>query len=182
MLVRFARSESRRRAHTLNVLGPEIDDIAFQAAADALVLILAKIAEFRGESRLSTWAYKFVVFEVSSKINRHYWARSGVAMGHEEWDGLPSRLGMDPAAHTEARELIAAVRSAVDEELTDRQRHVFVALVVRGTPLDVVAQDMQSSRNAIYKVMFDARRKVRAVLVTAGFLAAVEPSARPDET
>jgi RNA polymerase sigma-70 factor (ECF subfamily) len=62
------------------------------------------------------------------------------------------------------------VRAAVDNVLTDRQRHVFVALVVDGIPLDALAAKMATDRNALYKVMFDARRKIRAELVTKGYL------------
>jgi RNA polymerase sigma-70 factor (ECF subfamily) len=62
------------------------------------------------------------------------------------------------------------VRSAVDEELTARQREVFVAIVVRGLPLDALAVQLGSNRNAIYKAMFDARRKLRAALTARGYL------------
>ncbi len=67
--------------------------------------------------------------------------------------------------------MIAALHRAVDDELTDRQRQIFVAIVVNGTPLDILVVELGSSRNAIYKTLFDARRKLRASLVTNGYLA-----------
>ena len=73
MLVRIARGEVGRRAPRLRLAGPELDDLADQAAADALIAITAKLGQFRGESRFTTWAYKFVMFEVSAKIGRHFW-------------------------------------------------------------------------------------------------------------
>src|SRR6516162_3908870 len=73
LLVRIARSEVARRAPRLQLTGPELDDLAYQAAADALVAITSKLGQFRGESRFTTWAYKFVMFEVSAKIGRHFW-------------------------------------------------------------------------------------------------------------
>ena len=73
LLLRVARRETRRRCDRLRISGPELDDLAHQAAADAVVAIIAKIGEFRGESRFTTWAYKFVMFEVSGKIARHFW-------------------------------------------------------------------------------------------------------------
>jgi RNA polymerase sigma-70 factor (ECF subfamily) len=72
MLVRIARSEVRRRGPRLRISGPELDDLASQAAADALLGITNKIGEFRGESRFTTWAYKFVILNVSAKIGSHF--------------------------------------------------------------------------------------------------------------
>ena len=170
LLVRIARSETRRRSRRLRVAGPEMDDLAHQAAADAFVAIIAKLGQFRGESRFTTWAYKFVIFEVSAKVGRHYWRQPVVAMAAEDWDKLPDRFGLEPARQAEWQDLAAAVRRAVEEELTERQRQVFVALVLNGVPLDALAAELGSTRNAIYKTMFDARRKLRAALAANGYL------------
>jgi RNA polymerase sigma-70 factor, ECF subfamily len=170
LLVRVARGELRRRGPGLGITGPELDDLAFQAAADALLAITRKLEQFRGESRFTTWACKFVIFEVSAKAGRHFWRNGAVSLDAADWDRLPDRLGAGPASEAERRDLVAAVRSAVDEELTARQRDVFVALVLRGVPLDALAIQLGSSRNAIYKAMFDARRKLRAVLTARGYL------------
>ena len=72
LLVRIACGEAGRRAPRLRISGPELDDLADQAAPDALLAITAKIGQFQGESRFTTWAYKFVIFEVSAKIGRHF--------------------------------------------------------------------------------------------------------------
>jgi len=170
MLVRIARREAARRAPRLQLAGPELDDLADQAAADALLAITGKLGQFRGGSRFTTWAYKFVILEVSAKIGRHFWRRPGVRMDAEDWDRLPASLGFDPAQEAEWRDLLAALRRAVDEELTARQRRVFVALVLAGVPLDALVIELESSRNAIYKTMFDARRKLRAALAANGYL------------
>ncbi len=77
---------------------------------------------------------------------------------------------MQPALETEARDLVTAVRRAVEEELTEHQRRVFVALVLNGIPLDALVIELETNRNAIYKTMFDARRKLRASLVANGYL------------
>jgi RNA polymerase sigma-70 factor (ECF subfamily) len=167
LLVRIARAEVARRAPRLAITGPELDDLAYQAAADALLAITGKVGQFRGESRFTTWAYKFVIFEVSAKIGRHFWRHPAVPLGAEDWERLPARFGSDPA---QWRDLAAAVRRAVDTELTPRQREVFVAIVVNGVPLDTLVLSLGSSRNAIYKMMFDARRKLRAALAANGYL------------
>jgi RNA polymerase sigma-70 factor (ECF subfamily) len=170
MLVRIARGEVGRRAPRLQLTGPELDDLAYQAAADALIAITAKLAQFRGESQFTTWAYKFVIFEVSAKIGRHFWRHPGVRLDPGDWDRLPDRFGFDPAQEAEWRDLLAALRRAVDEELTARQRTVFVAIVLNGVPLDALVIELASNRNAIYKTLFDARRKLRAALAANGYV------------
>jgi len=170
MLVRIARAEVARRGPRLRISGPELDDLAYQAAADALLAITGKIGQFRGESRFTTWACKFVIFVVPSKCGRHFWRRPAVSLDAEDWDRLPGRFGFEPAAEAEWRDLLAALRRAVDTELTPRQRQVFVAIVLNEVPLDALVIELSSSRNAIYKMLFDARRKLRAALTTSGHL------------
>jgi RNA polymerase sigma-70 factor (ECF subfamily) len=169
-LLRVARSELRRRHGQLDVSGPELDDLAHQAAADAMLAIMAKLDQFRGESKFTTWAFKFVMFEVSAKIGRHFWRRPPVALTAEDWDRLPDRFGFDPAGESERRDFVRAVYRAVQEDLTEHQRQVFVALVLDGIPMDALAEKLGSSRNAIYKTMFDTRRKLRVSLVANGYL------------
>jgi len=170
LLVRIARGEVRRRGPRLRITGPELDDLALQAAADALVAIIGKLGQFRGESRFTTWAYKFVMFEVSAKMGRHFWRHPDVPLDAEDWDRLPDRFGFDPAREAEWRDLLGALRRAVDEVLTARQRAVFVAIVLNGVPLDTLVLELASSRNAIYKALFDARRKMRAALAAKGYI------------
>lgn len=178
LLLNVARAEAHRRAGRLRISGPELDDLAHQAAADAVVAVIAKIGDFRGESRFTTWAYKFVVFELSGKIGRHFWGRPHVPLDTADWDRLPDRFGVDPARESERRELVSALRQAVEAELTDHQRRVFTALVLDAVPMDALAAELGSSRNAIYKTMFDARRKLRANLVANGYLRE-NPGKRP---
>jgi len=170
LLLRIARSEIRRRTGSLPISGPDLDDLAHQAAADALLAITGKLETFRGESRFTTWAYRFVILEVSAKIGRHLWRRSGVSLDAEDWDRLPDRFGLQPAREAEWRDLVTALRRAVEQELTERQRKVFVAIVLNGVPLDTLVIAYDTNRNAIYKTMFDARRKLRRALVAKGYL------------
>src|SRR5579859_3702927 len=88
LLLRVARAELGRRRAQLPLAGPELDDLAHQAAADAVVAVVRKVGEFRGESRFTTWACKFAIFEVSTKVGRHFWQRPTVAMDGENWDRL----------------------------------------------------------------------------------------------
>jgi RNA polymerase sigma-70 factor, ECF subfamily len=170
VLLRIAMTEVRRRGAVHGIAGPELVDLAYQAAADALLAITGKLGQFRGESRFTTWAYKFVIFEVSAKLGRHFWRTPGARLDAQDWERLPDRFGFDPAHETEWRDLLAAVRTAVEEELTPRQRQIFIAIVVAGVPLDALVAELGSSRGAIYKMMFDARRKLRAALIANGYL------------
>ena len=135
-----------------------------------MLVILAKLGDFRGESRFITWAYRFVILEVSSKLGRHYWRNPPVAPDAGQWERLPDRLGIDPARHAEPAGILAEVRRVVDDELTVHQRRVFVTVVVDGIPLDALAAELSLRRNAIYKVIFDARGKIRRALVANGCL------------
>src|SRR5689334_6089767 len=135
-----------------------------------MLAILAKLGDFRGESRFITWVYRFVILEVSSKLGRHYWRNPPVALDAGQWERLPDRLGIDPARYAESAGIVAEVRRVVDDELTAHQRQVFVAIVVDGIPLDALAAKLGLQRNALYKVIFDARRKIRRALVAHGHL------------
>jgi RNA polymerase sigma-70 factor (ECF subfamily) len=170
LLLRVARGEVHRRSGHLRLAGAELDDLAHQAADDALVAMTAKLSQFRGESRFTTWACKFVILEVSTKIGRHFWRNPTVSLDAEDWARLPDRFGLEPGAQSEWKDLVAALRRAVDEVLTPRQRQVFVAIVLNGVPLDALVAKTGSNRNAIYKVLFDARRKLRAALAANGYV------------
>jgi len=169
-LVRIALAEVSRRSAGSPVAGPELTDLAHQAADDAMVAILAKLDRFRGESRFMTWAYRFVILEVSSKLGRHYWRDPPVALDAGQWERLPDRLGIDPQQHAESAAIFAEVRRIVDHELTAHQRRIFTAIVVDQIPLDALAARLGLQRNAIYKVVFDARRKIRRTLAANGYL------------
>jgi RNA polymerase sigma-70 factor (ECF subfamily) len=170
LLLRVARGEVRRRGRQLRIDGPELDDLAHQAVADALLSITARLDRFRGESRFTTWAYAFVIFEVSKKLGRHFWRRPSVSLDAEDWERLPDRFGFDAAEAAASHELLDALHRAIDEVLTERQRHVFAAIVLNGVPADALVVELDTNRNAIYKTLFDARRKLRAALVAEGHL------------
>jgi RNA polymerase sigma-70 factor (ECF subfamily) len=170
LLLRASRGEAARRSAALGVAGSELDDVVQQAADDALLAIVGKLGEFRGDSRFTTWAYKFAVLEVAGKLTRHAWRRAAPSRLEEDWELLPDRFGFGPAEAAEWGELFVLLRRAVDEDLTRRQRRIFVAVVLQGVPLDVLVEELGSNRNAIYKSLFDARRKLRARLVANGYM------------
>ena len=158
----------RRRGQVPALAGPEFDDVAQQCADDAIINILSKIDDFKGLSRFTTWAYKFAIFEVSSKLARHAWQRHPPSRDELELAELPDTLTPRPSELVERREQLTVLRRAIEEELTVRQREVFVAIALNDVPIDVLALELKSNRNAVYKNLFDARRKLRECLVAAG--------------
>jgi RNA polymerase sigma-70 factor, ECF subfamily len=168
VLLRIAYHElSRRRGKLGSISGPEFDDLAHQAADDAVINILRKLDEFRGESRFTTWAYKFVIFEVSGKVARHAWRRHPPSREALTWERLPDSLASGPSDRLERREQLNVLSAAIGE-LSDRQREVFVGVALNDVPIDVLALELGSNRNALYKNLFDARRNLRAKLADAG--------------
>jgi RNA polymerase sigma-70 factor (ECF subfamily) len=109
LLLRIARREIRRRRTGSEITGPELDDLAHQAADDAVLAVMRRVHEFRGDSRFTTWAFKFVMFEVSTKLSRHFWHRPGGPSGEADWDRVPDRFGVPPAEQVESRELVRAL-------------------------------------------------------------------------
>jgi RNA polymerase sigma-70 factor (ECF subfamily) len=168
VLLRVAYHElSRRRRQLPSISGPEFDDLAQQAANDALMNVLAKRDEFRGLSRFTTWAYKFVMFEVSGKVARHAWRRQPPGRDEPALEHLPDSLAPWPGDRLEQQEQLKVLSGAIDE-LTERQREVFVAIALNDVPIDMLAVRLGTNRNAIYKNLFDARRNLRASMAAAG--------------
>ena len=148
LLLRAARFEVARRASSLAHLGrAELDDLAVQSADDSLVAVLSKLHQIRGESRFSTWAYKFALLETAVKLRRRPWQEREVLVEPAEWAQLADGAG-SPAGQAEQRELLAAVRSAIKTELTPHQREVLVAVAVGGVPIDVLAERLGTTRGA----------------------------------
>jgi RNA polymerase sigma-70 factor, ECF subfamily len=171
LLLRAARREAQRRRHLVPMGGVELDDLSQQAADDAMVAVLSKLDGYKGASRFTTWAYKFVVFEISVKLHRHAWRGRTIPTADDDpaWDRL-AQSAEQTDARVESLDLVQALRAAVAEELTPRQREVFAAVVLNDVPADVLAERMGSTRGAIYKMVHDARRKLRRRLATGGYM------------
>lgn len=170
LLLRAARFKLRHRGAALgHVRGGELEDIATQAADDALLAVLAKLEHYRGASRFTTWAYKFALLEAGVKLRRRAWQGREVVLEPEAWTAFPDR-GDSAQERIERAELVSALSSAIDRVLTPRQRTVFVALALSEVPIDVLAERLGSNRGALYKTLHDARRKLRRELASAGYL------------
>jgi RNA polymerase sigma-70 factor (ECF subfamily) len=168
LMLKAARYElGRRRAALAHVRGVELDDLAMQAADDALVALLAKLDDFRGASRFTTWAYKFALLEAGVKLRRRAWQDREVVLEPDDWHALADTAS---SAHErlERTESLAELRGAVETALTPHQRRVFVALALNEVPIDVLAERLDTTRGALYKTLHDARRKLRDALERRG--------------
>jgi RNA polymerase sigma-70 factor (ECF subfamily) len=164
LLLRAARFEvARRRATLPHLRGSDLDDVALQAADDALLSVLRRLGDFRGASRFTTWAYKFALLEAAVKLRRRAWQGREVPLEPESW-ALLSSGALEPDADAEQSELLARIREAIASRLTPHQRRVLIALAVNGVPIDVLAERLGTTRGALYKTLHDARRKLRAHL------------------
>jgi RNA polymerase sigma-70 factor (ECF subfamily) len=176
LLLRAARFEVARRRGTMPRWdGDDLDDIALQSADDALVAVLAKLGEFRGYSRFTTWAFKFALLETAVKMRRRPWQGRELPLEPEFWPHVIDRSA-SPEREAEQGELLAAVREAIDVELTPHQREVLVAVALNGVPIDVLADRLGTTRGALYKTIHDARRKLRRRLEADGHT--IEPARR----
>jgi RNA polymerase sigma-70 factor, ECF subfamily len=164
LLLRAARFEVARRRPTLpHLRGHELDDIAMEAADDALMSVLKRLDDFRGASRFTTWVYKFALLEAAVKLRKRSWQGREVPLEPESWS-LFASAGLEPDAELEQSELLSTLQRAIAEVLTPHQRRVLVALALNGVPIDVLAERLNTTRGALYKTLHDARRKLRTHL------------------
>ena len=168
LLLRAARFEvDRRRAGMPHVRGDELDDIAVEAADDALMSVLRRLDDFRGASRFTTWVYKFALLEAAVKLRKRAWQQREIPLEPEAWNAFSS-LELGPDAEAEQSELVATLHRAINEILTPHQRRVLVALALNEVPIDVLADRLGTTRGALYKTLHDARNKLRAHLSDVG--------------
>jgi RNA polymerase sigma-70 factor (ECF subfamily) len=163
LLLRAARFEAARRSGRLPHLRDELEEIAHEAAGDALISVLARLDDFRGESRFTTWVYKFALLETAAKLRKRSWQGRELPLEPEAWN-LFASVGLAPDEHVEQSELVSTLQTAIAEVLTPHQRRVLVALTLNGVPIDVLAERLDTTRGALYKTLHDARQKLRAHL------------------
>jgi RNA polymerase sigma-70 factor, ECF subfamily len=168
LLFRAASFEVARRRPTLpHLRGGELEDVATEAADDALINVLRRLDDFRGASRFTTWAYKFALLEAAVKLRKRSWQGREVPLEPEGW-GLFSSAGLEPDAEAEQSELLETLQNAIAEVLTPHQRRVLVALALNEVPIDVLAERLNTNRGALYKTLHDARQKLRRHLRERG--------------
>jgi RNA polymerase sigma-70 factor, ECF subfamily len=178
LLLKAARFEiDRRRASLPHLRGGDYEDLAQQSADDALVAVLAKLDRFRGESRFTTWAYKFALLEAAVKLRRLAWQGREVPLEEEAWSKLATVRSWAGRGAEDA-ELFTVLRDEIENGLSPRQREVLVAVALNDVPIDVLAERLGSTRGALYKSLHDARRKLRTALRERGIEIGLEREER----
>jgi len=168
LLLKAARYEiGRRRTAFPHLRGNDYDDLAHQSADDALVAVLGKLGDFRGDSRFTTWAYKFALLEAGVKIRRRAWQGREVPLEPEGWSLLADGSAT-PQEDAETAEQLNGLQEAIKTALTPHQREVLVAVTLNGIPIDVLAERLTTTRGALYKTIHDARHKLRGALAARG--------------
>lgn len=161
-LQREARFQVRRRASSLPAFPrSDIDDLATQAADDALVALLRKLGDYRGDSQFLTWARRFAALDARVSVRRRV-GHDRVGISRDPDNAL---LVADPRSsvqdRVEMRDSLHSVTKVINNELTGRQRAVLVAVAIDGVSTDKLAGELQTTPGAIYKTLHDARVKVR---------------------
>jgi RNA polymerase sigma-70 factor (ECF subfamily) len=164
LLLRVSAFEVRRRAAALGLAASsELDDIANQAADDALLAVMSRLHRFERRSRFTTWAYKFAIHTAGVAVRRHAWRDRELVASSDGGVERLAALADDPAEAAEMRELLGRIAVAIGR-LTSHQRSVLLSLAVDGVPIDVLADRLSTNRNALYKTLHDARTRLRALL------------------
>ena len=138
-----------------------------EAADDAMMSVLARLDDFRGRSRFTTWAYKFALLEAAVKLRRRAWQGREVPIEQDGWD-LVASADLQPARRPSRRSSSRRSDARSTGVLSPHQRRVLVALAVNGVPIDVLAERLGTTRGALYKTLHDARRKLRRQLAADG--------------
>jgi RNA polymerase sigma-70 factor, ECF subfamily len=140
-------------------------------AQEALIKITGNLDSFRGESRFTTWAQKIAMNVALTELRRRRWRDVSLQdlFARREAAGRgPADTQLTPEQLTFQNMVLGELRRMVDEELTDRQREAVVAVLLEGLPVSEVARRMGTNQNALYKLLHDARRKLKRQMEAAG--------------
>ncbi len=164
----------RTGIHGASLASSQVEAIAEECAQEALLAILERLGDFRAESKFTTWAYKFAVNIALTAARRERWKTVSLDEMLDENEAPVWLPGADPSApspeqRSQQGEVWALVQQVMDAELTPRQRQVLRAMVFEELPLDEVVRHLGSNRNAVYKLVHDARRKLKAGLEARGY-------------
>lgn len=146
---------------------PQFDALIEDVTQDALMRALEMLATFEGRSQFTTWVYKIAVRLALTELRRRRWKDVSLEELTEERAGAPATPSWmaapeaGPEGRAERSQAMEMIRRMMQEELSPRQRQALTAIAVNGVPMDEVARRMQTNRNALYKLLHDARLKLK---------------------
>jgi len=161
----------RDRSDLRRLNGDEIEQMAADFAQDSVLIILKKSDQFQGRSKFTTWAAKIAVHQALGELRRARWR--DVSLDELTADGSfePDFLNTDQATPEQEalqNDIIATVMDVMQNELSERQRQALYARLVQGVPSDLLAEQMNTNPNALYKLIHDARKRLKARLIERG--------------
>jgi RNA polymerase sigma-70 factor, ECF subfamily len=167
---------SRNRDDFAGLGREEILQRAEDCAQDALIAVMNHLQDFRGDSQFTTWAYKFAINMALMTARRERWKavsldELSLTTEHAflEWVNQDKPDAVAPHQAALQNEVRATIQNIIERELTDKQRRVLMLMVIHDVPLDEVVRHFGANRNAIYKLLHDARRKLKRGLQARGF-------------
>ena len=152
---------------------PQRDELVEDTTQETLLRVLDQLDSFEGRSQFTTWVHKIAVRIALTELRRRKWRDISLEYLMEKGSGniLPNLLanpGIDPELSSEQREIVDLIKRMIREELTEKQRKALVAITVHNMPLDELARRMKTNRNALYKLMHDARLRLKKGLAREG--------------
>lgn len=156
---------------------PRFDPLTSEVAQETLLRVLDRLDSFEGRSKFTTWVYTIAIRMGLSELRKARWRETSLDdILEENPNFFPTTSseyhfeGDNPEAFTEKLDLMQHIERVIDEELTEKQRTALIALGIKGMPMEVVAEQMGTNRNALYKLMHDARVRLKKRLAVEGLL------------
>lgn len=174
LMVRASRFKLARMGEAYRLGHTRAEELVQSSADDAVVAILSRLSSFEGRALFTTWAYKFAILHTATAVRRELWRHT-----EDDLSSIPEPAAQegDPLEHVEGSALADALRRVIAESLTAHQQRVLVAVALDGVPIDIIADRLGTTRNTVYKTLHDARKRLRAYLITQGYL---DPSIREE--
>jgi RNA polymerase sigma-70 factor (ECF subfamily) len=154
----------------------EILQRAEDCAQDALMAVMEHLSDFRGDSKFSTWAYKFAINKAMMFARHERWKGFSLdeltetgESNYSEWVVQDKYDGLAPEQSAIQSELRTLIRNVIEQDLTEKQRQVLLLMVFNEVPMDEVVWRLKTNRNSVYKLLHDARRRLKSCLLERGF-------------
>lgn len=167
LMIRAARHQVARMPDAVGLGAAVREEVVHSAADDATIAVLGRLDRFEGRSRFTTWAYKFGILQAGVHVRRARWKGREIQL--REVAEPTSSHAASPEAHSEGRDLARAINDAIASSLTSHQQRIAVALLIDEVPIDVLAERLGTTRNALYKTLHDVRKRLRTELESQGF-------------
>jgi RNA polymerase sigma-70 factor (ECF subfamily) len=153
---------------------PNFDSLADEVVQETLLRVLDHLESFEGRSKFTTWAHKIAIRIALTELRRKRWedvSLDEMVEGDDGSSGLDRFAAMttNPDLSAEQADIMARIQQVIKDDLSEKQRTALLAIGVQGMPIEVVARRMNMKSNALYKLLHDARLKLKKSMVTEGF-------------